>query len=217
MDFATARKHMVDSQVRPNDVPNLTLQRAMETLPREEFVPTNKKHLAYAEMDIPLFEGRWLMRARDFSKLVHELQVDEQHLVLDVGCGFGYSTAVLARMASMVLAIEDNEAACQKVEARLSALSIDNAAVIECPLPDGMPGQGPYDRILINGAVEAVPPALLQQLADGGRLAAIIVRGDVAEATIFIRSGDTFGDVVRFEAAHKDLVPGFTRPKEFVF
>lgn len=208
---------MVDSQVRPNDVPNLKLQKAMETIPRENFVPTNRQPLAYAEMDIPLFEGRKLLQARDFSKMVQELDVRAGDLVLDIGCGFGYSTAVLSHLAGMVVAVEDNEAACTRAEEALQALEIDNAAVICAPLTDGVPGQGPYNRILINGVVDEVPQSLLTQLADGGHLMVILRDGEVGHATLFTRSGDSFGHRFCFEAAATWPLPTFVRPRKFQF
>lgn len=218
MDMQRARKAMVDSQVRPNDVPDLALQNAMETLPREAFLPGNRRTQAYVEKDVEMFEGRWLLKARDFSKLVHTLRLKPTDLVLDVGCGFGYSTAVLAHLASMAIGLEADAATVEKATAQLGDLDIDNAAVVDGELIAGVPGQGPYDAILIAGGVEEVPTALLEQLSpEGGRLAAIVMRDGLGHATVFTRTGDTFGERVVFEATPAGVLPGFEKAQAFEF
>ena len=218
MDFAAARKHMVDSQVKPNDVTDLRIQRAMESLPRENFVPANKKSLAYAEIAIPLFEGRERLPARDFSKLIHAAEIDEADLVLDVGCGFGYSSAVIANLAGMVMALEDSDAATAKVEKRVDSLGLDNVAAVTGPLVDGLEGQGPYDVIVIaNGGIAERPEKLLQQLKPGGRLVAIMRSGGIGRAVVFTRSQGGIGDRYVFEAQPPLILPGFATAPAFSF
>lgn len=217
MDMVRARKAMVDSQVRPNDVPDLRLQKAMGWIPREQFVPANRRGAAYTEKDLLLFEGRWLLKARDFSKLVHALHVGADDLVLDVACGFGYSSAVLSQLAEMVIAVEDHKAAVEKGTEILTDLEFDNVALVEGVLTDGAPGQGPFDVILIAGGVEQVPSALFDQLKPGGRLGTILVDKGIGHATLFVKADGVIGERTLFEASPAGIVPGFEKAREFSF
>ncbi|WP_306252760.1 protein-L-isoaspartate O-methyltransferase [Parvularcula sp. IMCC14364] len=218
MDFATARKHMVDSQVRPNDVTNSALQQAMERLPRELFVPGNQQAMAYAELDIMLFPGRFLLRARDFAKLVHAAGIEQDDLVLDLGCGYGYSSAVLARISGMVMALEDSEEHAALAEAKLADLGLDNLVVLSGALTEGLPKQGPYDAIVLaSGAVEHVPTVLLDQLKEGGRLVCIEMGEAPGHAVVFTKSADGIGKNTVFEASPRGIISGFAREKSFAF
>ncbi|GGY54103.1 protein-L-isoaspartate O-methyltransferase family protein [Parvularcula lutaonensis] len=218
MDTAKARKHMVDSQVRPNDVTDFRLQAAMLELPRERFVPADKRALAYVEQDVPLFEGRWLLKARDFAKLINEAAVQEDDLVLDIACGYGYSTAVLAKLASVVVAVEEDETVVSNASERLSDLGLDNTVVMQNPLTEGCPAQGPYDVIVIAGGVETNLKPLLKQLKeDVGRLVCIMMDGPVGHAMIYTRSGDAFGERRLFEAHPAGVIPAFKKPQAFQF
>jgi protein-L-isoaspartate(D-aspartate) O-methyltransferase len=218
MDTVQARKHMVDSQVRPNDVPDLRLQSAMSEIPREAFVPTNRRNLAYVEKDVPLFEGRYLLKARDFAKLVHSLNLKSDDLVLDVGCGYGYSSAVMARLVSVVVGLESDEEAADKASQNFSEFGIDNAAMVQGELPAGCERQGPYDAILIAGGVQGHLDTLLSQLKpEGGRLATIVMEGTLGHATLFTRSHDAIGRRRLFEAYPSSILPGFNLSAGFVF
>ena len=218
MDTALARKHMVDSQVRPNDVPDLRLQIAMEQIPREMFVPANKRALAYVETDVPLFEGRWLLKARDLSKLIHGASIQPGDLVLDVGCGYGYQTAVMARLASVVVGVEEDEAVAERAGERLADLAIDNAVVVTSELSQGCAKQGPYDVIVVAGGVSRNLDTLLSQLKpDVGRLVTIVMDRGVGHATLFTRAGDAFGRRRLFEAHPPGLLPGFKESEGFTF
>lgn len=218
MDIAKARKHMVDSQVRPNDVTDFALQAAMAELPRERFVPADKRALAYVEQDVPLFEGRWLLKARDFSKLINAAHIQDTDLVLDVGCGLGYSTAVLARLASVVVGVEAEEGDVDQASERLSEQGFENAVVMKNPLADGCAKQGPYDVIVVAGGVEERPDGLLKQLKpDVGRLVTILVKDRVGKAMLYTRSGDAFGERPLFEAYPAGVMAGFEKPASFQF
>ena len=218
MDLARARKHMVDSQVRPNDVPDLRLQRAMETIPREAFVPANRQNLAYVEKDVPLFEGRYLMKARDLSKLIHGATIQPGDLVLDVGCGYGYGAAVMAALAGVVVGLEEKDDVAARATENFASLGIDNAVMVTAPLKDGCPKQGPYDVIVVEGGIETQPEALLRQLKpDVGRLVAVVMDRQVGHATLFTRAGDAFGRRRLFEAQPTGVLPGFNHSAGFVF
>ena len=218
MDLARARKHMVDSQVRPNDVPDLRLQRAMETIPREAFVPANRQNLAYVEKDVPLFEGRYLMKARDLSKLIHAASIQPGDLVLDVGCGYGYGAAVMAALAGVVVGLEEDEEVAGRATENFASLGIDNAVMVTGPLAEGCAKQGPYDVIVVEGGIETQPEALLSQLKpDVGRLVAVVMDRQVGHATLFTRAGDAFGRRRLFEAQPASVLPGFNHSEGFVF
>ncbi len=218
MNYAAARKHMVDSQVRPNNVTNLTLQQAMEEVPRESFVPMGAQAMAYAEIDVEIFSDRYMLRARDFSKLVHAARITEDELVLDVGCGYGYSSAILARLASMVMAVEEEDEIVAAAEQKLGDMSLDNVVVVRGSLIAGLPQQGPFDAIVIaGGAVDKVPKGLLDQLKDGGRLVCVVMRDGLGHAMVYTKSGDHIGERAVFEASPKGLLPGFAAEKAFVF
>lgn len=217
MDFNTARRHMVESQVRTNDVTNLRLQSAMETIPREIFLPPELRDQAYVEREASYASGRWLLTARDFAKLVDIADPQPGDLVLNTVCGSGYSTAVLARLSEMVVSLESDETLAATAQENLTELGISNAAVITGDPFKGAPEQGPYDVIFIGGAVERKPESLLAQLKDGGRLATILREDGVSNGVLYQRSGDVFSCTEKFTAATKSILPGFERPKEFVF
>lgn len=221
-NFALQRKNMVESQVRPSDVVDRRILRAMLEIPREVFVPEDFRPLAYMDRDVPILtEGdprnaRTLLSPRVHAKMIQALDLEENAIVLDVGCGTGYGSAIMARLAQTVVGLECEPALAEAATKALSALSIDNVAIVVGPLPAGWPSEGPYDAILLNGVVPEVPVALLDQLKDGGRLAAIVSDAGVNRATLWQRSGSHFSSRSLFEAAAGPL-PGFERKPEFVF
>lgn len=217
MDFKTARRRMVESQVRTNDVTDLRLQTALETVPREKFLPPALREQAYVERELPYAPGRSMLTARDFAKLLDAADPRPGDLCLDAVAGTGYSTAVLARLVDMVVAIEADETLAAAAQENLTALDVANAAVITGDSAEGAAGQGPFDLILIDGVVEVRPDALLAQLKDGGRLAVIEKRGGVARGVVYRRSGDAFSSAEKFDATAKTVLPGFAAAKSFVF
>ena len=217
MDFETARRHMVDSQVRPHDVTNLHLQAAMETTPREIFLPVELRDQAYVEREIEYAPGRLLLTARDFSKLAAAADPKPSDLVLNALCGSGYSTAILAQLSEMVVSLESDEALAAKAQENLTSIGATNAAVITGDAWAGAEDQGPFDLIFVGAAIAREPSPLLQQLKDGGRLATILREGGVSRGVIYQRNGDAFASTQVFDAATKSIAPGFDAPKEFVF
>lgn len=176
-DFAARRTMMVDTQVRPNDVTKYPIIDAMLRVPREAFVPGGRREAAYVGGNLDLGGGRVMLEARTLAKMLDALDIRPTDMVLDIGCGLGYSTAVIARMAEAVVAVEEDAALAEQAQARLSAEGVDNAAVIEGPLAAGAAKHGPYDAIVIEGAAEQVPEAILAQLKDGGRIACLFMEG----------------------------------------
>jgi protein-L-isoaspartate(D-aspartate) O-methyltransferase len=219
-DFANARRMMVEGQVRTSDVTDLRLIAAMLEVPREVFVPAAQMSVAYLDRDVPVHRTgatpRSLLKPMVFAKLVQAAKVSETDRVLDVACTTGYSTAVLARLAAHVVALEEDVALARTAADTLRALNIPNVAGRTGPLTAGVPGDAPYDVIVLNGAVETVPEALCMQLRDGGRLVCVLRRGAVGRAMLY-RSieGDISGRAI-FDAA-APLLPGFARPPQFVF
>lgn len=217
MDFEAARKHMVDSQVRTNDVTDPRIQRAFETVPRERFLPAELRDRAYVDREVCYAPGRALITARDFAKLLAALEIDRNDLVLDVAAGSGYSSAILAQLGEMVVVVENNDDLAAKAQENWSEAGVVNAAVIAAEPSIGAAKQGPFDVIVVAAAIETEPEALLKQLKDGGRLGAIVRRGNTVRGVVWRRSGAAFASHDVFDAAAKTVPAGFTRPKAFVF
>ncbi|MDO5612898.1 MAG: protein-L-isoaspartate O-methyltransferase [Paracoccus sp. (in: a-proteobacteria)] len=213
-DFAARRLMMVDNQVRPNDVTKFPVIEAMLNVPREEFVPDTRRDIAYSGENVDIGRGRVLLEPRTLGKMVDALDVQPTDLVLDVGCGLGYSTAVLARMAQAVVALEQDEELVAEAETRLAQAGVDNAAVVHGTLSAGCEGQAPFDAIFIGGAVETVPEALNDQLKEGGRIVAIFNEGNLGVARIGYRLNGRISWRFAFNA-HAPLLPGFGLPKGF--
>lgn len=213
-ELAEARRQMVACQIRPADVTDRRLQDAMLDVPRERFLPRSLAGSAYADMEVDLGEGRRFMRPRDFAKLVQAAGVKPGDLVLDLACGRGYSTAVLSRLCETVIGLESNAAFASKAEGALSDVGADNAVIVTGDIHKGAPDQGPFDVILVNGAVDEVPDAWLSQLADGGRMAVIVRERGVGRARVFTRRGDVVGSHAVFDSM-TSVLPGFERELAF--
>ncbi len=216
VDFAAARHHMVESQLRTNKVTDEALIAAMSELPRELFVPAPLRGVAYVDEDVPLQDGRYLTEPLVLARLIQLAEIRPGDVVLDVGCANGYSTAVLSRLCTTVVAVESAPALVEEATKRLEDLGIDNAVVIEGPLARGCPEQAPYDVILINGAVERIPEELGDQLAEGGRMVTVVNREGVGKGTLFRRQHGHLGHIEVFDAA-TPVLPGFEAEKGFVF
>jgi protein-L-isoaspartate(D-aspartate) O-methyltransferase len=216
-DYAQARLAMVNSQIRPSDVTDFRIQDAMAEIPRELFLPKSQLSKAYADAEVALSEQRSMLRPREFAKLVHAADVQSSDVVLDIGCGRGYSSAVLSRLAETVIGLEDAQGRlAAKAGERLSKIGADNAVIVEGALAEGVPGQGPFDVIIVNGAVAKAPKAWLDQLADDGRLAVIERDGAVGRAKIYIKVDGRVSERTVFDAA-PPFLPGFEPERGFVF
>ena len=215
-DYSTARTKMVDCQIRPSDVTRFPIIEAMLNVPREEYVPTEMRPVAYAGEHVPIGGGRAVLDPRILAKMLDAVDIQPDELVLDIGCGLGYSTAVAAWFAEAVIAVEEDDTLALDAENILSAQSVDNAFVHNGVLAKGAPKHGPYDVILIEGAVEEVPQALTDQLKEGGRIAAIFADGALGRCLLGIRSRNGIAWRPAFDA-NAPVLPGFSKSKEFVF
>ena len=215
-DIATARRMMVDGQVRTADVTNLDLQEAMLTLPREHFLPQSLAPLAYLDKDIPLGNGRALLKPMVLAKLIQAAEVRRGDRVLDVGCGTGYSAAVLARLAGTVIALEEDADLARQAKQALAATGAANVEVVVGLLIAGWPAGAPYDVIMLDGAAEIVPEALGRQLKPDGRLVGVCGRSPAGKAMIYhVIEGQLVGRPI-FDAA-APVLPGFVALPAFVF
>jgi protein-L-isoaspartate(D-aspartate) O-methyltransferase len=215
-DFAAARRMMVDGQIRTADVTDLRLLAAMAEVPRERFVPASKMELSYLDLDLPANEAatRRLLKPMVLAKLIQMAEISETDHVLDVGCATGYSSAVVARLTGSVVALEEDRAMARTAEQALAALA--NVKVVTGPLVTGWPLAEPYDVILVQGAIEVAPTALLRQLKDGGRLACVFGREPSRKAMLYRKTDDEAGARAMFDAS-APLLPGFGRTPAFVF
>ncbi len=216
-DSATARHNMVESQIRTNKVTDARLTAAMLEIPRERFLPKGLRGIAYIDEDIPLGGGRHMMEPMVFARLLQIAEVRAGDVALDIGCGPGYSAAVLARLCDTVVAVESDAKLASEATKTLAALDIDNAAVIEGSLQAGCAKQGPYDLVLFDGAISGVPETIQQQVAEGGRIVAVIGAGaGVGRGSVMRKAGGTLHIRAVFDAAIPSL-PGFEPATEFVF
>jgi protein-L-isoaspartate(D-aspartate) O-methyltransferase len=218
IDFAAQRLKMVESQIRTEDVTDREVIAAMSTVAREKFVPEHLAELAYIDQDLAIagmgMGARFLMKPATLARLLQAVDVAPTDHALDVGCGLGYAAAVLAALVADVVALEEDAALAGQARQRLADLG--NAKVVEGRLEEGHKAGAPYDLILVEGAVEMVPQALFDQLAEGGRLVAIVGYGRAASATVFTKVDGDIGDRPAFDADAPPL-PGFRRPRGFVF
>lgn len=216
-DFALARTNMINCQLRPNNVTDDRVVSAVGAVPRELFVPSAKRPIAYVDEDIDIGHGRWLIEPMVFGRMVEAAEIDADDIVLDIACGSGYSSAVLARLSNTVVAVEDVPELAEQANNTMTDLAIGNAVVITSPINEGCPSQAPFDVILINGAVEEIPATLIDQMNDGGRLVAVVREGEApGRMVLLLKSG---GATSRTElyGASIPLLDGFKRSPGFVF
>jgi protein-L-isoaspartate(D-aspartate) O-methyltransferase len=213
-EFATRRVIMVDTQVRPSDVTKFPIIDAMLTVPRETFVPDDKREAAYVGENLVLAPGRVVLEARTLAKLLDALDIQPSELVLDVGCALGYSAAVIARLAETVVAVEEDETLAADAQRILSEEGVDNAVVIAGKLVEGSAKCAPYDVIILEGGVEVVPEMLVAQLKDGGRIGAIFIENAVGTARIGYKTDGKMTWRSVFNAG-APVLPGFAKPRGF--
>jgi protein-L-isoaspartate(D-aspartate) O-methyltransferase len=217
MDFSFARHNMVECQLRPNKVTDNALLAAMGSLPREEFLPEALRSVAYADEDLCIAPGRYIMEPVVTGRLIQAAAPKPGDVALVVGGGAGYEAAVLARMVETVFVLE-SEAALSATAAKLYAdLALDNVVAVEGALADGLPDQGPFNVILINGCVQVLPDSLMAQLAEGGHLVCVMDDGgSIGRATLVQRTPGGVSHRVLFDAS-VPLLEEFRKAPSFVF
>jgi protein-L-isoaspartate(D-aspartate) O-methyltransferase len=216
-DYAAARLNMVESQVRPNKVTDPRLLDALLDVPRELFVPDRLQGVAYVDEDVPLGRGRYLMEPMVFARLAQTAAVKPTDTVLEVGGATGYGAAVLARLAARVVALEGDADLARTADTNLRRLGVSNAKVVAEPPVSGYPAGAPYDVVLFAGAVERLPPGITDQLAEGGRLVAVIAPpGEPGRATLVTRIGGALSRRVVFDAG-TPVLPGLQLEPGFAF
>lgn len=217
-DFVLARRNMVDGQLRPNRVTNAQLLAAIGDLPRERFLPAGLQSVAYADDDVPLGKGRFLMEPMVLARLIQTLQPLPEDKALVVASGPGYGAALLARLVKAVVAVEADAGLAGSAEQTLRNLGITNVQHVVGRMEEGCAAQASYDVILIEGAVQTVPPAILEQLAERGRLGTVIAAptGMLGVAHLMVKDGGVASGRPLFDAGTPPL-PGFAAPPRFAF
>lgn len=208
-----ARLHMIDSQIRPSDVTDPRVLAAFGAVAREGYVPRAARALAYADVPVEVAPGRFLLEPRCFAKLLQLAAITPDDRILDVGCATGYSSAVLARLGGKVIALEQD---ADLLRIANDGLSLSNVTLVQGALIEGARAEGPYDVIVVEGAIEQTPDTLLAQLAEGGRLVAVMNDGPQGKATLFLKEHGGIGRRAVFDAA-APVLAGFKKAMGFIF
>ena len=213
-DFKMRRQIMVDTQIRPSDVTKFPVIDAFLSIPREKFVPDGKREAAYIGENFQIGQSRVILDPRTLAKLLEALDVQKDELVLDIGTGLGYSSAVISLIAEVVIAVEEDSSLASESEEILSEIGADNVVVQVSKLKDGAPEHGPYDVIILQGGVEEIPGSILKQLKNGGRVGAIFIEEGLGTAKIGFKLHDKINWRYSFNAA-APILKGFFKQKDF--
>jgi protein-L-isoaspartate(D-aspartate) O-methyltransferase len=216
MDYAAARQHMIDSQIRTNKVTDSTVIAALAAVPRELFAAESHRKLAYIDRPVPMAPGRRMMEPMYLARLLQLAELEPKAKALVVGAGTGYAAAIISKVVAKVTALESSADLAARARTIIGGLSLGNVQIVEGELAAGRASDGPFDFILVDGAVEILPDALTAQLADGGTLAMIVMSGSIGQGVLITKAD---GVLTRREVfdAETDVLPGFTRPQRFVF
>ncbi len=208
------RRIMVDTQIRPSDVTKFPIIDSFLSVPREKFVPDGKREAAYIGENLQIGQSRVILDPRTLAKLLEALDVQKDELVLDIGTGLGYSSAVISLIAEVVIAVEDDSSLASEAEEILSEIGADNVVVQVSKLIDGAPEHGPYDVVILQGGVEEIPSSILKQLKNGGRVGAIFIEEGLGTAKIGFKFRDKINWRYSFNAA-APILTGFFKQKDF--
>jgi len=217
-DYSAARTNMVEGQIKPNRVTDVRLMERFGEVPRERFVPGPLRATAYVDEDLPIGGGRYMMEPMVLARLLDAADLAPSDIVLTLGAGSGYAAAIMAGLCSTVVGIEPEQALVSRATETLADLQIDNAVIIEGDLSAGYPDQAPFNVIVFEGAIASVPENVLSQLADDGRLVAVVNdgRGGLGDASLWLKTSAGVGKRPLFEAGTPHL-PGFTPIPTFEF
>lgn len=214
-EFAAARLNMIESQVRPNGITDRRIIAAMESIAREDFVPESRRAIAYVDEDVPLTNGRCLIEAMAFARLLQHAAIAPSDRVLIVGAASGYGAAVVSALSDSAVALESDAELAALARGNLAGRA--NVTVVEGALSAGAAAQGPYNVIVFEGRAEEIPAAMFNQLSDGGRLVAVVGTAEMSKANVYTKSGQAVAVREVFDASVAAL-PGFAKQKPaFVF
>ena len=217
MEIKTARFNMVEQQIRPWEVFDKRVLDLMGEAPRHEYVPSAYRNLAFADLHIPLGNGREMMSPKVEARLLQALEIQSTDKILEVGTGCGYLTSLLAALGGQVISVDSDTELSKQAEANLSAHGVDNVTLEVGDATNGWDANQPYDVIVVNGSMQHLPEALCENLHIGGRLVAIIGKSPVMEAVLIQRVGEkNWSDVSLFETDLAAL-PNTEEPQRFVF
>ena len=219
-DFSTARRNMVDCQVRPSDVTDLRIIDAMLAVPREVFVPEPQRALAYLDLDVEVSEGgslkRFLIKPAVIAKVLQAADIKDTDSVLVAGCGTGYAAALVAKLTGQVTATEVDPVLAAKARQLLVELGLERVTVRAAEVAEGDPANAPYDVIVLDGATQKTPDGLYGQLKEGGRLVGVFAMTKPPRAMVMTRCRGDFGSRALFDAS-VPVLPGLERRPAFVF
>ncbi|MET0605420.1 MAG: protein-L-isoaspartate O-methyltransferase [Beijerinckiaceae bacterium] len=215
-DFARARRNMVDCQIRPSDVTDHLVLAAFDGVERERFLPDEAKPIAYLDRQIAVGCGRELLTPMTFARMTQALTLTPKDKVLDIACGLGYSTAVLAALAGKVVGLECEAPLAEEAARRLEAAGIANATAVVGDLEQPPAALAPFNAIMVNGALEMTPDSWLARLAEGGRLACVMGVGRSAQAILLTKSGSRISQRILFDTVAPALAR-FRKKPEFAF
>jgi protein-L-isoaspartate(D-aspartate) O-methyltransferase len=216
IDSAKARRTMVDSQLRPSDVTDREMLAAFLAIPRERFVSADLASVAYLDRDLPVDAKRALLKPMVLARMIQAAEIKSSDRALDVACGTGYSSAILARLAAAVTALDDDAERARRCGDTLRQVGAGSVGAVCGPLDAGWPAGAPYDVILVNGACETEPQGLIRQLNEGGRLVVVLGTGPIGRATLFRKDRGEIGSRPLFDAAAPAL-PAFAKAPAFAF
>jgi protein-L-isoaspartate(D-aspartate) O-methyltransferase len=217
MNIEQARFNMIEQQIRPWDVLDPAVLALLAQVHREDFVPPALRSMAFVDSELPLPEGQTMLAPRVVARLLQELQLKRHERVLEVGAGSGYMAALLAHQAQQVITLDIQPVLARLAETNLKLAGVGNVDVRCADGSAGLPGEGPFDAIVLSGSVAAVPPALLQQLAPAGRLVAIVGNDPVMRAMLFTRSAQAAWSQVDLFDTVAPRLSGFPESERFHF
>lgn len=216
MDFGAARRNMIESQLRPAGIADDALLEIMARVPRERFVPEPFQKIAYVDEDLPIGGGRFIMEPLALAGMIQAAEIRPSDIVLDIASGTGYGAVILSHLGGTVFALESDAALAGPAGELYGDLAPDNVVPLDGPLAEGCAEHAPFDVIVIEGAVERTPEAIVKQLGDGGRLVAVVLERGIGRLTVIRRNGEHFSRrAVR--DANIPALDAFRRPPEFVF